>query len=389
VRTARVSNEISNCRLGFFSKSVFPNLPPVRVGAFSTAAAEYTRAAELLELAEDEKLEIKREVGRKLHLDAAEAWRNMNEPAKAASSKVQAALALIWGDDSRLLPKTALEAVEEAVEDHVPDPLNPYARYRQTGQSAYVNPDSDETVSNPTPESLELAKQQIVTRPYAHESVQEVMYLLIAFGEYASALYAAGAVTALLSRDGVSTLTLSRSFLAETILTLAMGDPIAAEENFLNRHVQQSSYLNSRECKLAEELFRAIKMRDGEALEEARSPGGPNRAGIGNLHDSLRDLVSMIRLSGVARRGTPETYETNRKEKKSAGKTSNKNESSKKPRGKSPTKSLDALAAQKTGYEKDVEEVEGIDGGALQDELDALDFVDDDSEVSDDSLDLR
>jgi Soluble NSF attachment protein, SNAP len=358
----------------------------VRVGAFSTAAAEYTRAAELLELADDEELTMKREVGRKLHLIAAEAWSNMNEPAKAASSKVRAALALVWGDDSNFLPKTALEAVEEAIEDHVPDPLNPYARYRQTGMSAYINPDSNESVLNPSAESLELAKQKIVTRPYSHESVQEVMYLLISFGEYASALYSAGAVTALLSNDGVSTLTLSRSFLAETILSLSMGDPIAAEENFLNRHVQQSSYLTSRECKLAEELFRAVKVRDGEALEEARSPSGPNRAAIGNLHESLRDLVSMIRLSGVARRGVPESYET--KEKGKRGKPSEK-ELSINIRAKPPAESLEELANEKTGYEKDVDEVEGIDAGALQDELDALDFGDDDSEVSDDSLDLR
>jgi hypothetical protein len=68
--------------------------------------------------------------------------------------------------------------------------------------------------------------------------VQEVVYLLVSFGEYASALYAAGAVTAFLSQDGISTLTLSRAFVNESILTLAMGDPIAAEENFLKYHVQ-------------------------------------------------------------------------------------------------------------------------------------------------------
>ena len=362
----------------------------MKIGAFSTAAAEYTRAAELLEVSKDENVEIKREVGRKLHLDAAEAWRNMNEPAKAASSKVQAALAIMWDDDSSLLPKTALEAIEEAVEDHVPDPLNPYARYRQTGISAYINPDLDETASNPTPEALELANQQIVTRPYAHESVQEVMYLLISFGEYASALFASGAVAALLSRDGVSTLTLSRSFLAETILTLAMGDPIAAEENFLNRHVQQSFYLTSRECKLAEELFRAVKMRDGEALEEARSSSGSNRACIGNLTESLRNLVGMIRLSGVARRGPPEKYEKKETPKKSSAKKSSSKVRKKGSSDEEKQKSLESLAAEKTGYEKDVDVAPGMDANALQDELDALDFGDDDgSDASDDSFDLR
>jgi hypothetical protein len=42
-----------------------------------------------------------------------------------------------------------------------------------------------------------------------------------------------------------------------------------------------------------------------------------------------------------------------------------------------------------TGYEKDVEEAEDIDTGALQDELDGLDFGDDESDMSDDDIDLR
>jgi hypothetical protein len=357
------------------------------VNAWATAAAEYTRAAELLESAEDETLEMRKEIGRKLYLNAAEAWHNMNEPAKAASSKIQAALVLVWGDESSLLPKIALEAVEEAVEAHVPDPLNSYARYRQTGVSAYVNPDSEETALNPSPEALELAKQHIVTRAYAHESVQEVVYLLVSFGEYASALYAAGAVTALLSQDGVSTLTLSRAFVTETILTLAMGDPIASEENFLNRHVQKSSYLTSRECKLAEDLFRAVKMRDVEALEEARSRQGTNRAAIGNLHECLRELVGMIRISGVARKGVPESHEAKRAEKKKNSSSKKSSSSTKTPEPSDP--SLEELASRKTGYEKEVDDAGEINSDVLQDELNALDFGDDDSDMSDDSLDLR
>jgi hypothetical protein len=376
-------NGLAHCN---FQSSMY-NVIRCRVGALATAAAEYTRAAELLENAQDEELEMKREIGRKLHMNAADAWRDLNEPAKAASCKVQAALALMWGDESSLLPKVALEAVEEAVEAHVPDPLNPYARYRQTGNSAYINPDSEETASKPSPETVEFAKQHIVTRPYAHESAQEVVNLLVAFGEYAAALYAAGAVTVLLSQDGVSTLTLSRAFVAETILTLAMGDPIAAEENFLNRHVQKSAYLTSRECKLAEELFRAVKMRDGEALEEARSPKGSNRAAMGNLNEGLRELVGMIRLSGVARKGVPETYETKPKESKKSSSSKKKSSSKKEATPSGP--SLEELAASKTGYEPEGGEGEPIDIAALQDEMDGLDFGDDESDMSDDDIDLR
>jgi len=231
----------------------------LQVGAYATAALEFTRAAELVINDLDESVEIRQQISRDLHLKSAEAWRNANERAKAAASQIKAALAMIDGDESRALSGGVLMAIEEAVEAHVPDPLNPYSRYRQTGVSLFINAESGETAENPSMESLELARQQIVTEAYAHESVQEVIYLLVSYNEYASALYSAGAATTLLSEGGVATLSLSRAFLSETILTLAMGDPIAAEENFLQRHVQKSSYLTSRECKFAEELFRAGK----------------------------------------------------------------------------------------------------------------------------------
>uniref|UniRef100_A0A7S4EJ94 Gamma-soluble NSF attachment protein n=1 Tax=Pseudo-nitzschia australis TaxID=44445 RepID=A0A7S4EJ94_9STRA len=367
----------------------------LKCGAYATAAAEYTRAAELVEVADDETTEMKREIGRKCLLDAADAWLNMNEPGKAASSKVDAALALTWGDDSNVLPKLALQALEEAVEAHVPDPLNPYARYRQTGVSAYINPDSEETVENPTAETLEFAQQHIVTRPYAHESIQEVVYLLISFGEYPSASYAQGAVSTVLSRDGVSSLTLGRSFVAETILTLAMGDPIAAEQQFLNRHVQKTSYLSSRECKLGEELFRAVKIRDDDALEEARSTTMSNRAAVGNLHESLREVLGMIRLSGVARKkvddssGSSNSKKT--RKKTSEAKTKKSSASASASAAKKETNSLEELSQMKTGYEKDPGEDDAIDAKGLQDELDALDFGDDsdESDLDDDEFDLR
>lgn len=359
----------------------------VAVGAFATAAAEYTRAAELFEVAEDETVEMKREIGRKCLLNASDAWLNMNEPAKAAESKVAAAKALTWGDDSNALPKAALSALEEAVEAHVPDPLNPYSRYRQTGISAFVNPDSDETAENPSPETLSFAEQHVVSRPYAHESVQDVVYLFISFGEYPAALYAQGAVSVLLSRDGVSSLSLSRSFVAETILTLAMGDPIAAEQQFLSRHVQKTSYLSSRECKLGEELFRAVKMRDDEALEDARSPSGSNRAAIANQHESLREVVSMIRISGVARKNVGSSSSSKKSKKSDASKS--KPTFSAVPK-KKEAPSFEELSSMKTGYEKDVAAADAIDANDLQNELDALDFGDDsESDLDDDELDLR
>lgn len=268
-------------------------------GAYATAAADYTRAAELVQFSE-ESIEQKRQEGCKLHNSAANAFRQMGETGKAAECTVSAALALLWGDETTMLSKEALAKMEEAVEAYVPDPMNRYARYRQLGISTFVDPDAETDII--TPEMLSLAKEHMVTKAYAYEPLHKLVYTFCHYGEYASALYAVGAATAILEAEGIATLTLSRNYIMETILLLAMGDPVAAERAFLDWHVQKTSYLTSRECKLAEELFRAALMRDSEALEEARSPEGSNRAALSNLNEIMRVLVQQLRVSGVAKR---------------------------------------------------------------------------------------
>ena len=322
----------------------------------------------------------------------------MNEKAKAAQSKVKAAIALNFGVESRLLSKDSLQEMEEAIEAHVPDIFNPYARYRQTGTSAYLGP--DESLDNPSPESIDLAKEHIVTKAYSHEPLFELVYFLSSYREYASALYAVGAASALLEHENLSTLTLSRSFIMETIVTLAMGDPVQAEQQFLKRHVQKTAYLSARECKLAEDLFRAVKLRDAEALEEARSPSGSNRAALANLHSSMRQLVTEIRLSGVARQQKEVAEPTKSKKKASSSKKGKEVEPA-----EAPERSLKELAGMKTGYEAEVQQGANLDPDALSNELDALDFdlgdddddsdakgggfgADDDS-LEDDDFDLR
>ena len=350
--------------------------------AWASCAGDYTRAAELIVEDESVDQDTKRREASLYHKKAAAAWTEMGEKAKAAASQVQAAMVLNLGDESRLLGKESLAGIEEAIEAHVPDVFNPYARYRQIGTSAFIDPDSDETVTDPSAETLSMAETHVVTKSYAHEPLQQLVHMLVNYGEFATALYAAGAATTLLERDGISTLSLSRAYVTETILLLSMGDPIAAEETFLNRHVQKTSYLNSRECKLAEDLFRAIKIRDPEALEDARSPTGSNKAALANLDESLRTLVTMLRLSGVARQSVPDTT------------------SSKEPKGKD-LPSLQELETMKTGYEQEVEQGANLDGDALASELDDLDFGLDDDESEkdpfgddgsledDDDIDLR
>jgi hypothetical protein len=269
-------------------------------GAYATAAADYARAAELSQISNDESIEEKRKEGCRLYNAAANAFRQMGETGKAAECVVNAALALLWDDETTLLSKEALAKMEEAVEAYVPDPMNRYARYRQLGVSAFVDPDAESDVI--TPDMMALAKEHMVTKAYAYEPLHKLTYVFCHYGEYASALYAVGAATAILEAEGIATLSLSRNYIMETILLLAMGDPVAAERAFLDWHVQKTSYLTSRECKLAEELFRAVLARDGDALDEARSPEGSNRAALSNLNEEMRTIVQQLRVSGVARR---------------------------------------------------------------------------------------
>ena len=99
--------------------------------AYATAATEYVRAAELAGESE-EAAERKRAEVHKVYRDAAEAWRQCNEQARAADCEMRAALGLLIGrepgDGSGMMnmDKKALAAIEEAVEMHVPDLLNKY-----------------------------------------------------------------------------------------------------------------------------------------------------------------------------------------------------------------------------------------------------------------------
>lgn len=268
--------------------------------AYATAAAEYGRAAELAETS-DETLPRKRQECHKLNLDAANAWAQMGEAGRAAECKARAAFGLVMGSpvQARIEPK-ALAAIEEAVEAFVPDPLNRKRDYRRTGTSAYADPNSPDSA-----EALErataLAKQNVITDSFAHETLAKVGCELLGRGHHESALYAFGAVTSSLEAEGYATISLSRAYATETIVTLAAGDVVAAKSDFQGVHLQRTSYLSSRECALAEDLIRACDSMDPEALDEARGRGGPNRGAMANLDPVVREVVGTIRVSGRAR----------------------------------------------------------------------------------------
>jgi hypothetical protein len=265
--------------------------------AYATAAAEYTRAAELAETS-DETVQRKRQECYKLHLDAANAWQQMGEKGRAAESTVKAAFGLIMGESTTSkLDNKALIEIEKSIELFVGDPLNKKSQYRRTGSSAYDNPNAIDQVEAQN-EAKQLANQNIITDSYAHETLYKVGAELIKRRHYESALYAYGAGTASLEHEGYATVSLSRAYVSEAILTLAMGDTVAASKDFQNVHLQNTQYLSSRECALEEDLIRACNDMDSEALDDVRSRSGSHRAAMANLEPVVRELVGEIRVSG-------------------------------------------------------------------------------------------
>ena len=282
--------------------------------AYASAAACFIRAAELCEVSDENDGRKRKECG-KLYNDAADAFKECGELGRMGECKLKSGLSLLIGLDPETdgdvignsnitgMDKEALKVIEEAIEAHVPDPLNRYRMFRQTGSSAYIDPDA--TANNDNDEqddaTIQLCLQHLVQNSFSHETLHKAVYTLSQWGEYKSALYAAGAASTTLEHEKLATITLSRSYCIETILTLAIGDVIAADQYFSSIHLQNTNYLSSRECKLAEDLIRAIQRRDWDALEEARSREGTNRNALANLDPSVRKTVMGLRVSGVAK----------------------------------------------------------------------------------------
>ena len=101
-------------------------------GVWASAASDYTTAAELTLLDQEALTEEsqRRRDAAQWHHQAAQCYLEINETAKSAASKVAASLALFGSssDHKSNIPKDALRNMEEAVEAHVPDPLNPYRK---------------------------------------------------------------------------------------------------------------------------------------------------------------------------------------------------------------------------------------------------------------------
>jgi hypothetical protein len=249
-------------------------------------------------------------------------YEEMGEHGRCAESTLKAAFGLVMGMkvNETLIQQhhntttnkvggggsSALVAIEEAIEMFVGDPLNDKRNYRRTGVSRYaIDPTSTSstTTNNNTSSVLELATKNIVTEAYAHELLYKVGNELLHRHMYESALYAYGAGTAILLHEGYATISLYKSYVSTCIITLAMGDVVAASHDYERNHLQNTGYLSSRECALEEDLIRACTAMDDEALSVTRARTGPHRAALANLDPIIRELVAEVRVSGRATAG--------------------------------------------------------------------------------------
>lgn len=66
-----------------------------------------------------------------------------------------------------------------------------------------------------------------------------------------------------------SEMSMCKTMASMTIIQLAMGDIVAADQLFLD-HLGNNQYINSKECRLAESFVMAVKLSDIDALDQAQ-----------------------------------------------------------------------------------------------------------------------
>ena len=89
-----------------------------------------------------------------------------------------------------------------------------------------------------------------------------------------------------------------KAMLSTTIILLSLGDIVKAEQIYLQEHLNNSTYLNSKECKLADEFILAFKNYDIELLEKTQASPSLNY-----IEREIQDLARKLSLLSVKTEG--------------------------------------------------------------------------------------
>eukprot|EP00518_Triparma_eleuthera_P004905 CAMPEP_0182455360 /NCGR_PEP_ID=MMETSP1319-20130603/1560_1 /TAXON_ID=172717 /ORGANISM="Bolidomonas pacifica, Strain RCC208" /LENGTH=433 /DNA_ID=CAMNT_0024653407 /DNA_START=26 /DNA_END=1323 /DNA_ORIENTATION=+ len=209
---------------------------------------------------------------------AAVAWSYGNDPSRSGEMLLSAARELDRGG----LPSAA-SAFEDAVSHFCPDAHNPFSAFRSS------------------PPSSGSGVGQLCTGAFVGEQLWSIARRFSSAGEVPSALYALGAAGRYYEADADATQSLYSAYFAQTVMQLSMGDVVAAERTYMEVHIQTSSYLPTDECRIAEEMIRAMKAFDVDRVEELK-----RERKVGNMEGWLRSRVLGLgvgKSAGVGRAG--------------------------------------------------------------------------------------
>lgn len=106
--------------------------------------------------------------------------------------------------------------------------------------------------------------------PGSLEMFRDKFNFLLKQAMYTDALTHASRMISLFRGFG-SDNSMTKTMLAITVLQLTVGDVVKAEQTHLQEHFNNSTYLNSKECKLADEFIMAFKNFDGELLVQTQA----------------------------------------------------------------------------------------------------------------------
>ncbi|GMH60141.1 hypothetical protein TrST_g8370 [Triparma strigata] len=232
-------------------------------GHFSSAASEYKLAAKCHSNLDDYSSSSED------YRNSGVAWTYANDNSRCGEMLLESAKELDRGG----LPGAAA-AFEQAVESLCPDANNTFAAFR-------ANKSESDGLG------------QLCTGAFVGEQLWSVVKHFVERKQLSSALYALGALTEYYENDTDSTSTLYKTYFTTSIVQISLGDIVAAEKTYMEKHLQRDSYLPTDECRIAEDMIRAVKDFDSDKVESLKKERKVN-----NMDVFVRSLVMEITSGG-------------------------------------------------------------------------------------------
>ena len=178
--------------------------------------------------------------------------------------------------------------------------------------------------------------------PGSLEMFRDKFNFLLKQSMYTDALTHASRMIALFRGFGTDN-SMMKTMLAITILQLTLGDVVKAEQTHLQDHFNNSAYLNSKECKLADDFIIAFKNFDVELLDQTQTAP--------DLNYVDREIQNLARKL---------TFKSKKKEVREVGAVTGKVQSMQVHDGTNETSKAALFASKSTSMQKPVDETASV-----------------------------